>query len=670
MIKIDNRESAHVKSRIKDLSKVQNVVSFTGLFACITPSSKNEPNEITKEYDPVLCRDVETLITNFGDPRIDPEKYIDLYSIMQIIGNGTSCYVQKVKSGNVGKYKLCLLSKQLDQAISASSVSGEDNKFIASALNNKLSITKLVDNTDNEIPLTDFKYSFTANEENPNKFDLIIELNSSYSSVSSVKVTKASDNPSLGITVFPSLVDPTVTFTCELSQVKPLTLKAFYLTVKMNNIINESEGNYTLNELISARIKLDENLTNQGLVNALNSYLGSYAHFELDDPSTESSCKGNDEDNSIICQLLDAYVPVQDGARKNLDTNPTTLTDVAPCEEEATFSVTLADYKSAILNLKDKKYSGCMMSDLVSPMNQTDSGNTGFGAPTSEQRRSIHYYLKEVAAERKDSTVILAPPMCESIFNNTPFTKDEICDWVSSTGSSEGLWEYGVSNTTDYTSQSFYLEMYTGWLNMKCSAVRNGTVQSIDVPVSPSAAVCNNILASYRERGTYLPVAGDQYGIISNEIYTVLDNPRTKAERDQFVQNRINPIYDTGTRGIQIYGNETLNAGYTDLNAAHIARTLVYIRSRVDEYTETLKFNLNNNALWDRWKGYVSQNILEPLKAVNAIASYEVAMGTDTTTPTEIANRIVKGNVSLVFVQSAEIFDLSFVVNASSTAFE
>ena len=98
MIKVDSRESAHVKSRVQDLSVVPNLVSFTGLFAAITPIAKAEKNS-DNLYEPVLVRDVESLIANFGDPRIDPEKYIDLYSIMQIVGNGTSCYVAKVYSG-------------------------------------------------------------------------------------------------------------------------------------------------------------------------------------------------------------------------------------------------------------------------------------------------------------------------------------------------------------------------------------------------------------------------------------------------------------------------------------------------------------------------------------------------------------------------------------------
>ena len=109
-----------------------------------------------------------------------------------------------------------------------------------------------------------------------------------------------------------------------------------------------------------------------------------------------------------------------------------------------------------------------------------------------------------------------------------------------------------------------------------------------------------------------------------------------------------------------------MNAGYTDLNAAHIARTLVHIRSRIDDYTETLKFNINSVILWNRWKSYVSDYILEPLKSENALSDYEVMMGEDTTTREEIANRMLKGKIKLIFYQSAEIFDLDYIVYSSS----
>ena len=63
MIRNETRESAHLRSRVKDLSVVPNIVSFTPLLAAITPIAKLEKNA-DQLYSPILIRDTESLIAN------------------------------------------------------------------------------------------------------------------------------------------------------------------------------------------------------------------------------------------------------------------------------------------------------------------------------------------------------------------------------------------------------------------------------------------------------------------------------------------------------------------------------------------------------------------------------------------------------------------------------
>lgn len=898
MIRNETRESAHLKSRVKDLSVVPNLVSFTGLFAAITPIAKLEKNPETGFYDPILIRDTDSLIANFGDPRIDPEKYIDLYSIMQVVGNGTSCYVTKVDSGEAGIYEFAFVPEEniinktetagqsqdeidiaritsdngfdvTDNAVTISSVhnkyiltklvahkdastankahaelradpSDPDSELVLSAEakdtgegGNKLSI-EIIDEMDNhfsvrvyeddvivgdpqtfdgtdastfedanglitltgtmhawakakldggssesperdwqidpnnytfdhvkvadadpveydiEISLTDSekpnkiyvksaeldpdygrediilikhneedqkseffgknvwvskgldrKYTimgltsqasgsdpevlgsdaYTVKWKNGNngKYDLYIVFEDS--TVNNPKVTSAA-RQSKSIIAYSSMADP-LDITCTLSQAKPYSLKLFYLNVEAR-----SHGNL----LGTAKVKLEPTTTNQALVNNINSSLGTYARFELLDKDMASAAEQNDfRGNSIVYNLLEKYAPYTEGdkpVRQDLELNPKATPLPAPSVlSQPEFKVMLQNYIDAQMQYKDRKYVGCLMADFTAPVthridpknseNEIEMASDGAVMPIdSDERRALHYNLKQVACERKDSTVVLSTPYYKGKvggaampYDTTPFTLDEVCAWVSSQGDYADLWEYGSGNTTDYSIQSFYLEIYYSWLNMQCTKIENGLAKSVKVKVAPSNVVVNNILTSWRERGVQYPVAGDQYGTLS-DMCTILQNPKTKLERDQLVQYRINPIWDTGTRGIQIYGNETLNAGYTDLNAAHIARTLVYIRSRVDEYTETLKFLINSQVLWDTWKNYVTTNILQPLQSANALSSYRVTMGNDTTSREEIANRMIKGNIELTFYQSAEIFDLSFIVYSSATTVE
>ena len=843
MIKNETRESAHLRSRVKDLSVVPNVVSFTGLFAAITPIAKLKKND-EGLYDPVLIRDTDSLIANFGDPRIDPEKYVDLYDIMQVVGNGTSCYVAKVNSGDAGVYKFPFVADpdyNPDENFAGGvPLSGELNgtrTVTLSGLKNKYVITKIIGYKKDPNSSADFDFSFYAdkynafnndvieeqagidpivaakekdgndlndkytwdivadtedtfkititfvNDEIVNDYDLIAygaidpswgaepivvkpvtfdhdnddetqevlvvdretgaiklesttQLNNEYILLkSTVKKLEddlklklvdadASDSVSIeysyksgklviiatphvdahdawtyedwnlagtdeidvkGVTrgshaiIGYSSMAEDLTFKTYISQTKPYSLHVYYLNVEVLN----ADGTNTLGK---ARVKLEDTTTNQSLVNNLNSSLGTIVRFELIDPSTEGACiKKERGANSIVKAIMDAHVGTPQRTLKVPEDLEPYIIDCQP-----KFKVSMQDYIDALEQFKAKKYAGCLMADLTAPVSRDledadkpdDSNDETYKAknynllkpgevylPSSEDRRALHYNLKQIACERKDCTVILSTPYYPDRENQTAFTLDDACDWVTSQGRYSDLWEYGVSNTVDYSIQSFYLEIYFSWLMQTCTKIESGLAKSVKVLTAPANLVINNVLTSYRERGVHLPVAGDQYGTLP-ETCTVTVNPKTKAERDQLVQCRINPIYDTGTRGIQIYGNETLNAAYTDLNAAHIARTLVRIRSQVDEYTETLKFLINSQILWDQWKNYVSMYILEPYKSVNALAEYSVKMGEDTTSREEIANRTINGIINLRFYQSAEIFDLTFAVYSTATTLE
>ena len=684
MIRNETRESAHLRSRVKDLSVVPNVVSYTGLFAAITPLAKLEKNPVTDCYDPILIRDTDSLIANFGDPRIDPNKYIDLYSIMQAVGNGATCYVAKVPSGDTGTYSWeTAVPNVLSESIKLNHASGDTTGMVfesgeVSVLYDILAITKNSEAGDPDV-ITNENFTVSTRETVDGYIYTITLLSTpAPSEEDELFITRVARH-SLSMTAYSSMSDG-LNVHVTLMQAKPLSLKGYYLIVDVYNTV---EGRP--NKLASAKVKLDSNTTNQTLVNAINSAVGSYLRFELNDKSTAGAYEGDGDGNpdSIVQAILDAYAPHagNDRSKPRDDIDPTDgkyEVDLSEFISELTapnFSVSLDDYRKALDQYKAKKYTGCLMADLTAPMHYTytpegsSTQQVTFGVPSHEDRRSLHYYIKDVARERKDCTVVLSAPLQLNCTDNTILEWDQICEWVSSTGSYTELWGYGQTNTADYAEQSFYLEMYASWLKMQCTKIVNGSAGSEIVNVAPSNLVINNILTSYRERGVQYPVAGDQYGVLPSSC-TVIKNPDTKMIRDQLVQYRINPIYDTGTRGVQIYGNETLNAGYTDLNAAHIARTLVNIRHQVDEYTETLKFLINSQILWDQWKNYVSMYILEPFKAANALAEYDVKMGEDTTSRAEIANRTINGVISLRFYQAAEIFDLTFVVYSTATTLE
>ena len=427
----------------------------------------------------------------------------------------------------------------------------------------------------------------------------------------------------------------------NLVQLKPKALELYAMDVKLYESYDKAAPDKGI--IKEARFSLPENLTNGSFISSLNSVLGSYLTFTLMEPYKEEGLE-------IVRELRDLVIKGKNCSQ------PVELS-------EGHFNVTVQDYQTALSEFIDPKYSGCFISELSAMVTNKDGKIDHLSETANEsERRALHYLIKMIAADRKDLTCVFTTPWGLSL--------DQACNWVNSLGEYSDLWEYGSEGATSYADQSFYCEMYWDWINITCQKLNNGVPsKTVVVPMSPAYQVIMKGLASYRVRGTFYPVAGEQGGVLGDEV-RVTRNPSQKFERDKLINYHINPIYDLGVQGIQIYGNETLNPVYSDLSAAHIARTLIYIRSRVDRYTNTQVFSLNDLSLWQRWKQYVSSMILAPLASLGGIAAYNVKMGFDTTKAELIAQRKINGVIELQFVPDAEIYTVEFVVNSSANTVE
>ena len=452
-----------------------------------------------------------------------------------------------------------------------------------------------------------------------------------------VKRTKATDPYAEAVS---SITDKLYLKT-DLVQLKPKALKLYAMDVKLYESYDEAAPDKGI--IKEARFSLPENLTNGSFISSLNSVLGSYLTFTLMEPYKE---EGFDIVSSLRALVVNG---------KNCS-QPVELS-------KGRFKVSVNDYQTALNEFIDPKYSGCFISELSAMVTREDGKIDHLSETEGEsERRALHYLIKMIAADRKDLTCVFTTPHGLSL--------DQACNWVNSLGEYSDLWEYGSEGATSYADQSFYCEMYWDWINVTCQKLNNGVPsKTVVVPMSPAYQVIMKGLASYRVRGTFYPVAGEQGGVLGDEV-RVTRNPSQKFERDKLINYHINPIYDLGVQGIQIYGNETLNPVYSDLSAAHIARTLIYIRSRVDRYTNTQVFSLNDLSLWQRWKQYVSSMILAPLASLGGIAAYNVKMGFDTTKAELIAQRKINGVIELQFVPDAEIYTVEFVVNSSANTVE
>ena len=694
------REAAYVTSRVKDLSLIQNTPDFVGCFACITPKAHSSleqdenvvymdvngnivPKPLTdteqdeqKVYLPQLVRDVDTLTELFGDPRIDPKTYKDLYAIRNIVINGFACYIAKVRAGK--SYRASVVA---------------------------------MENTEDPNPQGLFKEPPEYNGQVHYSSELYNDLkNMRFFNVTS------------------SLVGQN-TLTVKLIPLKPFSLNQVCIDVVFKTRATQSSEEI---DVCSARFLLTPDTKNSDLVKVLNSYLGGGVTLSLPEEMDDSQyasvydayqmiepveghkyqCIVNallyisgvyclkehvsDQDVHVIdditliadnmelyhnqdtdlygllglqAEWLDYYL----GKDAPISPKGTTFECFVDVIESATLNVKQSDYIKSFSLYKDPKYSGTFISELSSDVVRTrvePSGEvTELTEISSDERRGLHYIIKSVAALRKDLTCVFTTPYEPYLDESNEkeiFDLNRACNWVAARNEYVDLFEYGNSQAVSYEEQAFYCEMYWSWLKWRVPKLVNGVASaSTPVIVPATSFVILNALNSFRTRGSFYPVAGDQGGVLP-ESCTILQNPSTKTQRDKLISYRINPIFDTGLRGIQIYGNETLNPQYTDLSAAHIARTLVLIRSRVDAFSETIKFSLNDIYTWSSWINYVSTKILDPIKSLGGLQWYQVDMGYNTTTREEISQRKIRGMISLQFTQALEIIDLEFVVYASS----
>jgi len=264
-------------------------------------------------------------------------------------------------------------------------------------------------------------------------------------------------------------------------------------------------------------------------------------------------------------------------------------------------------------------------------------------APDLQEDESVHelkqYYaaMRTIASERKDVTCIYDPP------NN--WTRTNICKWIVPDEVEEG----------DILLEGFNCEIYWDWTK--------DTHQGYVFDCPPSPYVVSNSLKSWQLNGPWFPVAGSNRGRIAP--YEVKTQIPSVTARDKLITYHINPIWDSGLNGVMIWGNETLNREYSDLSAAHIGRTLTYIRSTIDQMTESMLFELNDSTLWNTWTTRVN-TFLGSIKANRGLQWFRTKMGLDTTSRAEISQRKIRGRIELQFTPDAEIFILSYHVYASS----
>ena len=139
----------------------------------------------------------------------------------------------------------------------------------------------------------------------------------------------------------------------------------------------------------------------------------------------------------------------------------------------------------------------------------------------------------------------------------------------------------------------------------------------------------------------------------------------TKANRDSLYEENINPIAKFPASGdIVIFGQKTLQQTPSALDRINVRRLLLYIKRRIGKISETILFDNNVNATWNRFKGQADA-VLRDVQARLGIVEYRLVLDETTTTADLVDRNILYAKVLIKPARAIEFIVVDFVVTRS-----
>ena len=139
----------------------------------------------------------------------------------------------------------------------------------------------------------------------------------------------------------------------------------------------------------------------------------------------------------------------------------------------------------------------------------------------------------------------------------------------------------------------------------------------------------------------------------------------SKADRDALYEENINPIARFPASGdIVIFGQKTLQQLPSALDRINVRRLLLYIKRRVGKVSETILFDQNVQATWNRFKAQ-AEPILSDVQARLGIVEYKLVLDETTTTADLVDRNILYAKVLIKPARAIEFIVVDFVVTRS-----
>ncbi len=139
----------------------------------------------------------------------------------------------------------------------------------------------------------------------------------------------------------------------------------------------------------------------------------------------------------------------------------------------------------------------------------------------------------------------------------------------------------------------------------------------------------------------------------------------SKADRDSLYEENINPIARfPASSDIVIFGQKTLQQLPSALDRINVRRLLLYIKRRIGKVSETVLFDNNVQATWNRFKSQADL-ILRDVQSRLGIVEYKLILDETTTTADLVDRNILYAKVLIKPARAIEFIVVDFVVTRS-----
>ena len=139
----------------------------------------------------------------------------------------------------------------------------------------------------------------------------------------------------------------------------------------------------------------------------------------------------------------------------------------------------------------------------------------------------------------------------------------------------------------------------------------------------------------------------------------------TKGDRDDLYAVNINPIARFPASGnIVIFGQKTMTQTASALDRINVRRLLLHLKRRIGKVAETILFDQNVNATWNRFK-FQAEKILRDIQSRLGIVEYRLVLDETTTTADLVDRNILYAKILIKPARAIEFIVVDFTVTRS-----